>query len=53
VSETASALVINGESLTDNKLAFRKEQVKLLFGQLNLIYLACSRWHVLILSINF
>jgi PAS domain S-box-containing protein len=40
VSETASALVINGESLTDNKLAFRKEQVKLLFGQLNLIYLA-------------
>ncbi len=40
MSEPANILVITDESPADNKHAFRKEQVKLLFGQLNLIYLA-------------
>lgn len=42
MAETAAkpTLVINDRNQADEKRAFRREQVKLLFGQLNLIYLA-------------
>lgn len=42
MAETAAepTLVTNDRKQTDDQRAFRREQIKLLFGQLNLIYLA-------------